>query len=170
MKPARERRANGRRDRAVLAVGLIAILRIAAACEDTSPPIPCVDAPPTGCPEDFGADVCQDPRCDSVYACTDGHWVFARACGARDGAGAPDATGVDADSGGDRDGPPGVDAPMGAFGGPGCVSLQAPDCDLGVALVCSTGVDCCGCQDLFVCVDGGWEPWGTCTDGGVVPR
>jgi hypothetical protein len=150
--------------------GLVTLTCVVASCEDTSPPIPCVDAPPDGCPEDFGADVCQDRRCDSVYACNDGHWAFVRACGARDGASDPDVPEVDGDAGYNRDSLADLDAPSGAFGGPGCIPLQAPDCPLGVALVCSSSVDCCGCQDLFLCADGGWEPWGLCADGGIIAR
>jgi hypothetical protein len=53
----------------------------------------------------------------------------------------------------------------GAFGGPGCVDLQAPDCPLGLAISCPNG--CCGCEDLFVCRNGGWNLWGQCVDGGI---
>lgn len=56
----------------------------------------------------------------------------------------------------------------GAFGGPGCVDLQMPDCPLGVALTCPSG--CCGCEDLFVCKNGGWDLWGSCGVDGAVPR
>jgi hypothetical protein len=58
-----------------------------------------------------------------------------------------------------------IDAPPGAFGGPGCESLVVPDCALGVALACGNSA-CCGCEDLFVCENGGWELWGTCGDAG----
>ena len=57
-----------------------------------------------------------------------------------------------------------IDAPPGAFGGPGCGDLLEPDGALGVALAC--GASCCGCEDLFVCENGGWELWGTCGDAG----
>ena len=43
---------------------------------------------------------------------------------------------------------------------PGAVALQAPDCSLGLALACPQG--CCGCEDLFVCENGGWSYWATC--------
>jgi hypothetical protein len=57
-----------------------------------------------------------------------------------------------------------IDAPPGAFGGPGCPSLQTPDCALGLALACD--IHCCGCEDLFVCEEGGWALWGYCGDAG----
>lgn len=57
------------------------------------------------------------------------------------------------------------DAPPGSYGGPGCQLLEEPDCQLGLALACSNG--CCGCEDLFVCTNGAWELWGSCSDAGV---
>jgi hypothetical protein len=142
---------------------------LALSCEDTSPPVPCVNAPPGGCPEDFGANVCEDPSCHAVYVCKDGNWVFDRTCGARDGAAEAsspaDAAILTREAGGSDGGSLEIDAPLGAFGGPGCISLQEPDCPLGVALACS---DCCGCQDLYVCADGGWNQWGVCADGSAV--
>ena len=62
-----------------------------------------------------------------------------------------------------------IDAPPGAYGGPGCVDLEQPDCSLGTALACGGTADCCGCQDLYVCSNGGWVPWGECTDAGITP-
>jgi hypothetical protein len=154
----------------IIAVVVSCNLGAVAGCEDTTPALPCVDAPPTGCPDDFGADVCQDPACSAVYSCDNGKWTFVRACGPADGsvdasvareAGAPeDALASDR-------GEIEIDAPVGAFGGAGCVSLEPPDCPLGVALYCKSS-DCCGCEDLFVCADGGWNPWGACVDGAVV--
>jgi hypothetical protein len=146
---------------------------LALSCEDTSPPVPCVNAPPGGCPEDFGADVCADPSCREVYVCKDGNWVFSRACGARDGS-AETSSPADAgilvrEASGSDEGSAAIDAPAGSFGGPGCVALQEPDCPVGVALACMSS-DCCGCQDLFLCADGGWNSWGVCADGSAVPR
>jgi hypothetical protein len=162
---------------------LAAAVGAAADCEDGSPALPCVNAPPGGCPADDGADVCADPSCDAVYACQDGRWVFDRACSAPrpdggvesgalqrdatpgpDAAGSPDATAPSADAAVDA----AIDAPPGAFGGPGCVALQPPDCSLGVALSCGAGAACCGCDQFFVCADGGWNVWGDCVDGAVV--
>jgi len=28
--------------------------------------------------------------------------------------------------------------------------------------------DCCGCVDLWVCDNGGWNIWAECVDGGIV--
>jgi hypothetical protein len=61
-----------------------------------------------------------------------------------------------------------IDAPPGAYGGPGCGALQSPDCSLGFALACPSG--CCDCEDLFVCENGGWNAWGSCTlEAGIQP-
>jgi hypothetical protein len=62
------------------ALSLAGLACFAASCEDTSPPVPCVNAPPGGCGEDLGADVCGDPSCDAVYQCKNGTWVFERTC------------------------------------------------------------------------------------------
>ena len=138
------------------AFALLALL--AAGCDSQLPVVSCRNIPDGGCPVQGGVE-CQDPSCAAAYACqADGGWSFAHACPARDGS-VQDATN---DGPGPSDAGYDIDAPPGAFGGPGCVALQPPDCPLGTALVCSSG--CCGCQDLFVCDDAGWDPWGTCTD------
>jgi len=41
---------------------------------------------------------------------------------------------------------------------------QPPDCPLATGFACATA--CCGCEDLFVCENGGWTPWGSCGDAG----
>lgn len=138
-----------------------------AACEDGTPSVPCVNVPPSGCPQYAGVDVCQDPSCDAVYACEAGRWKLDHRCPARTADGG-DATAPKRDAGGSFDASD-IDAPPGAFGGPGCVDLQLPDCSLGAALTCGSS-DCCGCMDLFVCDSGGWQPWGQCADGGVAKR
>ncbi len=53
----------------------------------------------------------------------------------------------------------------GAAGGPGCPALENPDCTLALAASC---IGCCGCQDIYVCVGGGWNLWGSCGDAGLV--
>jgi hypothetical protein len=107
---------------------------------------------------------CDDPTCEAVYACRAGNvWELDHACPPHDAAARPAA---DANAPDARDAS--SDAPPGANGGPGCDALQAPDCALGLALVCPVG--CCDCEDLFVCQSGGWTLWGTCSpDAGVVP-
>jgi hypothetical protein len=152
--------------RATVAFASLASLALLAllACEDGAPPTPCVNAPPNGCPLS-GADVCKDPSCDTAYACQNGKWVLDHTCAPRgdagsDGQHASDAYAIS------RDGS--FDAPPGADGGPGCVALQPPDCALATALACPDG--CCGCGDLFVCTNGGWNAWGQCSaDAGIVP-
>jgi hypothetical protein len=62
-----------------------------------------------------------------------------------------------------------LDVPPGAYGGLGCVDLEAPDCSLGTALACGAA-DCCGCVDLYVCAAGAWTLWGACVDGGVLAQ
>lgn len=122
---------------------------------------PCTNIPEGGCPLAFGQS-CNDPACSAVYACLPGNqWELRGACAPHE-AGAMDA-GTEAalkDSN--------IDAPPGAFGGPGCADLQMPDCPLGVAILCTSG--CCGCEDLFVCQDGGWDLWGACGPDGALPK
>jgi hypothetical protein len=141
----------------------VALGLIAAACQDNFPAEPCRNIPPGGCPgQDPG--VCTDVTCVAVYTCQpDGTWVHAVDCPPREGGaddGALDASAPEVNSARDVD----IDVP-GAGGGPGCADLQAPDCPLEIAAACS--MDCCGCEDLFVCNDGGWSPWGLCVDGGI---
>jgi hypothetical protein len=143
-----------------LATGALALaLAFVAACPaELPPPTPCGVIPEGGCPR--GGDVCADPACASVYFCqSSGTWRLDRTCPAREG-GVPEAAPiVDAS----RDASIDVDVP-GAFGGPGCESLDTPDCALGVALACA---DCCGCEDVFVCENGGWTLYGACVNGTI---
>lgn len=153
--------------RAALASALVAgalVLSGAVGCDDEAAPRPCTSIPAGGCPLSHGLG-CEDPACEAVYACLPGDaWELRQRCPARDGGGAPhDAAAADAEPSLDA----AVSLPPGAFGGPGCSSLQPPDCALGVTLAC--GPDCCGCEDLFVCEDGGWVLWGACADGGASP-
>lgn len=132
---------------------------VAIACDDRAAPTTCTNIPAGGCPLSYGK-ACDDPSCAATYACLPGNrWELRATCPARDGS-VPDA-GTPSEAG-PRDASIDVE---GAFGGPGCVSLQPPDCSLGAALLCTNG--CCGCEDLFVCRDGGWNAWGTCADGAV---
>jgi len=144
-----------------------AALAIVAACDDGPVPQPCSDIPAGGCPLSRGV-ACEDPACEAVYLCRPGNvWELHERCPEREAGAAQDGATVDAGSS-----PPvfdaSVDAPPGAFGGPGCASLQTPDCALGVALACGAG--CCGCEDLYVCEDEGWTLWGSCGDGGLTPE
>lgn len=152
-----------------LVLGLTGVLALglAASCSDEPTPEPCTNIPPGGCPLSRGV-ACEDPACEAVYQCRPGNvWEIDRPCPAREAASvdayAPDAS----EAAPSRDA--NVDAPPGAFGGPGCAALQLPDCSLGLALACPN-VDCCGCEELFVCEGGGWISWGTCGDSGPVPR
>jgi len=136
------------------------------ACGEQSPIATCYDIPEGGCPVQEGV-ACQDPTCAAAYSCLpDGGWALAYACPNYD-ASAPDGNAADA---GSYDAPyEDIDAPPGAFGGPGCVDLEQPDCPLGEAIICEEqNHTCCGCEDLWICDDGGWDPWGECTDDGGI--
>jgi hypothetical protein len=138
----------------------LAVVGLFIACDSGGVPVTCYDIPDGGCPVQGGVE-CEDPTCAAAYNCEpDGGWSLAYACPAHDGG--VDDVGSEAtvsDAGYD------IDAPPGAFGGPGCEDLEPPDCPLGLVLVCNS---CCGCEDLYVCDDGGWDPWGECTDAGPV--
>ncbi len=140
----------------LLALGL---LLVTAGCDDQVLAT-CRDIPDGGCPVASGV-ACSDPACAAAYACqADGTWAIVQVCAAQDASIGDDAASpVDA---GTRDVSTDVE---GAFGGPGCIDLQPPDCALGTALACSAG--CCGCEALFVCRAGGWDPWGACDEAGV---
>lgn len=146
---------------ASLAFALIA----APACDDVTVEHACTGIPAGGCPLSRGV-ACEDPACESVYACRAGNvWELDHSCPPHDASAplvveaGPDAPFI-ADAA--------VDAPPGANGGPGCGLLQAPDCTLGFALVCPSG--CCDCEDLYVCENGGWSLWGSCSaDAGIAP-
>ena len=145
---------------------LPALLGVAVACSSPPTPIECTDVPDGGCPQDNGANVCEDPSCNAVYDCVGGKWVFDKACPAH-----PHDASTGPDSGDATMQLPDVAVdwrvPDGAFGGPGCPDLQLPDCSVGTALACSGSTGCCGCQDLWVCDNGGWITWGTCGDAGI---
>jgi hypothetical protein len=139
---------------------------LAFTCSDGSnPPQPCTDIPEGGCPLSHGV-ACEDPSCLAVYACRPNDvWELDHVCPPHDAA-AHDASDADAraDTGPVFDA--NIDAPPGAFGGPGCNPLEPPDCELGLVLLCQSG--CCDCADLYVCQNGGWQIWGTCSpDGGL---
>ncbi len=151
------------------AAGLLfvgATLTVFAACSDDPVPRPCSNIPAGGCPLSRGV-ACEDPACEAVYACRPGDvWELQERCPPRE----PGDDRSDASVQTDASAPvldASIDAPPGAFGGPGCESLQAPDCMLGLAMSC--GTDCCGCEDLYVCEDRGWTLWGSCGDGGILP-
>lgn len=135
-----------------------------AACDDEAVPEPCSNIPAGGCPLSRGV-ACEDLACEAVYFCRPNNvWELKEQCPARDAGPVPDASIPET-----APPPPifdaSIDAPPGAFGGPGCDALQAPECALGLALACGAG--CCGCEDLYICEAGGWTLWGTCSDGGV---
>ena len=144
----------------------LALALLVVACNGTPPPPACPELAAPACPVDNGANVCDDPSCASAYQCENGSWVFVQTCAgySPDAAFHPPEASTDAGAGFDAD----IDASPEDFGGPGCVELEQPDCPLGTALLCAGSLDCCGCQDLYVCEDGGWAPWGECTDAGVV--
>jgi len=159
--------------RTVLVSGFVAgALAAVMSCSDDAATIePCDDIPPGGCPLSNGV-ACQDPSCTAVYACRANRvWQLDHLCPPHEAGAPPEASTSEGGEGGDAasDGPhegsrpfdASIDAPPGAGGGPGCEDLQAPDCSLAVGLACPAG--CCGCEDLFVCNNGGWDYYATCT-------
>lgn len=160
---------NSRRSAPLVLVvsGVLASLAIVTACSEDAPTAePCTNIPAGGCPLSRGV-ACEDPACEAVYRCLDNNqWELDHECPAHDASAvthdAEADAGEDADSSvRDAD----IDAPPGANGGPGCETLQAPDCTLGFALACPSG--CCECEDLYVCQNGGWNYWGYCADGQI---
>lgn len=152
---------------AALAIaGSVLALAALPSCEDSPNDEACSQIPPGGCPLSRGV-ACQDPACEAVYACRpDNVWELERTCPPRPDAGAVPSSDASSDA---RDAAPeatpfdaSTDAPPGANGGPGCGTLQPPDCSLGFALACAKG--CCGCEDLFVCENAGWTYWSTCNE------
>jgi hypothetical protein len=162
--------------RALLAA-VAALLGSGVACDafsDLPDEQACHDIPKGGCPAPEESDGnpranCIDPTCAALYACDgDGHWSLVATCPARD-AGTSDARPMaDArpEAGERRDV---AFVPPGASGGPGCTELESPDCPLSIALDCRP-TQCCSCQDLYVCADGGWDLWGECEDGGTIVK
>jgi hypothetical protein len=156
-------------------LALSACAAFAVACQGTLiAPTDCGVIPEGGCVDKGGlVDQCGDRTCIALYECvgesptaTSGTWLHQRDCPARP---APDrdASVVDAAADASDAAPRGdaslpADLPPGATGGPGCVSLEIPDCALAVGYGCPN--DCCGCEELFVCVNGGWDSWGTCVN------
>ena len=151
----------------LLLVPPLAAFLAAPACSNPPLPATCDDLAAPACPTDLDADVCADIECASVYSCNNGQWVFVQSCPDYSAEAGVHPVEAGDDAGYAFDGA--LDAPPGAFGGPGCVPLEDPDCELGTALECSPANGCCGCDELYVCDDGGWVPLGECVDGGVVP-
>jgi hypothetical protein len=152
-----------RLDLLALAVALVATCA-AGACQSSTPQGQrCSNIPAGGCPLEGDNEVCIDPSCTAVYACNpDQTWSLDHPCSPHD-AGVVDAARPDT-------GPTLRDASIdavGANGGPGCQDLEPPDCPLALGVACPNG-SCCGCEDLYVCQNGGWMAWGTCADGGLV--
>ena len=144
---------------------LMAILvTLSLACQGSdAPQQPCRDIPDGGCPAYDNA--CEDPTCFALYDCDpDGTWSVDLVCPAKE-AGVDAAIEGDAsnDANNDIDASQYLNVP-GALGGIGCEDLQEPDCALGAAAVCA---DCCGCENLFVCANGGWNTWGACDHGQI---
>ena len=158
-----------------------AALGLALACSDPLIESYCMGIPQGGCPSnqpstcahDAGPDgESGDPSCAALYthspSCV---WTLVQTCPGyvppKDATAASDAH----DAADDvhlelRDA--GFVLPDGAGGGDGCVDLESPDCPLELAVACG-GTSCCGCETLYVCSGGGWNTWGQCVDGRIVP-
>ncbi len=144
---------------------------VVSACSDPTIDDYCMDIPKGGCPGEDGTN-CEDTTCAAIYSHSSSCvWTFVQSCPnykPPHDAGPPDGSRDAAPDGQLRDAhlrDAGFVLPPGAAGGPGCLDLESPDCPLDLALQCD---DCCGCQDLYVCVDGGWNEWGECGDGGGI--
>ena len=149
-----------------IAISVATTVALATGCDQADPVAkPCRDIPSNGCPLLDDDSECADPCCAAAYACDDGESSFEHTCSGFWGCDAGTTTVAD-DAGGYCD-VGAIDAPVGASGGPGCEELEAPDCPLSEALVCSA-TPCLGCDDFFACVNGGWIRWAGClADGGV---
>lgn len=156
-----------------LLLGLPCVGAALAACNGTIiAATDCHTIPEGGCPERSDVDPCADATCFTTYTCVarstsnnEGTWRESRTCPPKPvpdlDASVADASVIDASDAEARDAnavP--TDLPPGATGGPGCVDLEYPDCPLAVGYGCQTA--CCGCEELFVCNAGGWDPWGDC--------
>jgi len=149
-----------------------AVVGALLACGDDETFVPCRDIPAGGCPHTRGAS-CDDPVCRAIYTCNDQkEWVVEQTCPPL-----PEDSGVVTEAGTDSatqiaDGAISRDAnfvvPPGASGGEGCGELEAPDCSLGFALACPAN-SCCDCEEIYVCNNGGWEVWGSCSAGNLIP-
>jgi hypothetical protein len=147
-----------------------------SAFEDLPDQQPCMDIPQKdGCvaPELEDASpmqICfEDETCTSVYACENESWVLLATCPAHSKDAGMDANHVEDVRSGGRPRDVDFELPPGASGGPGCIGLQCGDCPLSLGLACPSD-QCCGCQDLYVCEDGGWNVWGYCDDGGAIEK
>ena len=167
----------------VLALSVSIAFAIAACEGSLIAPTDCGAIPTGGCLDKGDAvDQCQDVSCTALFTCVDdssgqnrGAWQPARECPVRvpvdrdastdagDAGDAGDAAPFTGDGGTIPD-----DLPPGAYGGPGCLSLQLPDCALSVGYACRTA--CCGCEELYVCIDRGWESWGVCENDVPTPH
>ena len=108
-----------------------------------------------GCPGE-SQENCADPACVFVALCDVGvgRWNVVSTCDRRAGDG-----GVLADGGA----LPVSDAAVrdgGSSSSTGCPPLQEPDCSDMTRAACPSG--CCGCEDVFRCVSGGWDYVGPC--------
>lgn len=139
---------------------VLSVLAIGVSCsafDDLPVPQTCHGIPEGGCPGSGKAN-CEDLTCAAIYTCeSDGGWSLSVACPARDGGvrDASESMARDVD----------IDVPPGAYGA-GCMDLEGNDCNLGLALSCPAN-QCCGCANIFVCNDGGWDPWGSCLESGA---
>jgi hypothetical protein len=116
----------------------------------------------SGCPGNSLA-ACADEACAFVASCdlATGRWVTVGACPLR-ATDAGDASASGPDAAAAHDGGAAVDAGGGTDGGSSvaCPPLQLPDCSEATRAACGSG--CCGCEDVFACVRGGWEYVGPC--------
>jgi hypothetical protein len=151
----------------LVAVALTGVASVGAcsAFGDANTEPACGEIPEGGCIGSSGGGCPLDPTCTGIYTCDpQGTWSRVAICPVPEG-GRPDAIIMYPDAHLVRD----VDftVPEGAAGGPGCSELQASCCALSVVLACPSN-QCCGCGEVFVCDDGGWNAWGYCDEAGAL--
>ena len=145
----------------ILNENLLICLLVSISCaQDIVVTQPCRNIPQGGCPWTV-EDPCLDVACTAIYTCSASQWTLERQCSNDGGMADISVSDGSADHGLQWLHDANIDARPGAYGGPGCIDLEAPDCSLGLALAC--GVGCCGCEDLYICEGGGWQFWGACS-------
>jgi len=138
-----------------IACGFVAAL---AACSDNGAIRErCGALEADGCPGETLAS-CADLACAFVARCdvASGAWTRVATCPARP----VDAGTVEAASDAaiaDAVAPGAEDAGSSSAG---CPPLEVPDCSESTRAACPSG--CCGCEDVFRCVAGGWDYVGAC--------
>ena len=110
-----------------------------------------------GCPGETLAS-CADTACAYVARCdlSSATWTRVATCPAR----LVDGGTVDAASDGGGTDAVAVEGGDAGSSSAGCPPLEPPDCSEAMRAACPSG--CCGCEDVFRCIAGGWDYVGPC--------